>query len=319
MAHARPAGRRISLGLQGGGSFGAFTWGVLDRLLEQDELDYDLASGASAGAVNAVLLAEGLAEGEHDAAREKLERFWKRVSHASPFAASGFSHFAAQSVAAATMELVRVVSPYQFNPLGLNPLRELLADEIDFDRLRAAPPIRLLIAATRVSDGRPRLFTETELTLDHVLASACLPFLQQAVEIDGEAYWDGGYSANPPLRQLVIDTEAEEIVVVQLLPEQQPGPPHLSHEIARREREIGFNASFLREQELVADLRRACAGPRLLRSPLCRKLARLKCHRIVADAIADLGHESAMDTSWPFLLRLKESGRAAAEDWLHTP
>ena len=297
----------ISLGLQGGGSFGAFTWGVLDRLLEQDEPGFDMISGASAGAVNAVVLTDGLAAGGRAEARVRLARLWQRVGHAV---------LAGGTVTAAAVEWARLAAPYQLNPLGFNPLRDLLAD-VDFERLRAQSPIRLLIAATRVRDGHPRLFREHEITLEAVLASACLPFLHHAVVIDGEAYWDGGYSANPPLRQLVVDTNAADILLVQLVPEMHEAVPQLSHEIAKRVREIGFNASLLREQEAVAELRRACEGQRLFRSELCRKLDGLRFHRIAApEAIEGLAQESPLDTSWSFLQRLHQGGRAAAERWL---
>ncbi len=309
MKHQRLDGHSwISLGLQGGGSFGAFTWGVLDRLLEAEGLDFDMISGASAGAVNAVVLADGLAAGGRAEARARLTRLWERVGHAAP--ASG-------TVAAAAVEWARFASPYQLNPLGFNPLRDLLAEVVDFERLRTQSPVRLLIAATRVRDGHPRLFREHEITLEAVLASACLPFLHRAVEIDGEAYWDGGYSANPPLRQLVVDTKASDILLVRLVPEMHEAVPQLSHEIARRIREIGFNASLLREQEAVAELRRACEGQRLFRSELCRKLDGLRFHQIAAPEVIDgLAHESALDTSWSFLQRLHRGGRAATERWL---
>jgi len=214
--------RALSLALQGGGSFGAFTWGVLDRLLEQDRIAFDTISGASAGAVNAVLLASGLAEGGAAEARAKLDRFWRRVSRAGTLGPFGsFGRSVAESAARAALALTPVVSPYQFNPLGLNPLRDILAEEVDFARLRAAAPVRLLIAATRVRDGSLRLFRNDEITLDVVLASACLPHLHHAIEIEDEWYWDGGFSANPPLRQLVLDSRAHDVLLVQIMPESQ--------------------------------------------------------------------------------------------------
>ncbi len=309
MKHQQLDGRSwVSLGLQGGGSFGAFTRGVLDRLLEPDGPEFDMISGASAGAVNAVVLADGLASGGRPEARAKLAQLWERVGQ-------GVS--AGGTVAAAAVEWARFASPFQLNPLGFNPLRDLLTEVVDFERLRTRSPVRLLIAATRVRDGHPRLFREHEITLEAVLASACLPFLHRAVEIDGEAYWDGGYSANPPLRQLVVDTKAADILLVRLVPEMHEAVPQLSHEIAKRVREIGFNASLLREQEAVAELRRACEGQRLFRSELCRKLDGLRFHQIAAPEVIDgLAQESALDTSWPFLQRLHQGGRAAAEQWL---
>src|SRR5258708_5095434 len=241
------AKKNLSLALQGGGSFGAFTWGVLDRLLEQSSIAIDMVSGASIGAVNAVILADGLAEGGPAAARERLARFWTRVSDPSPFGRFGLT-----SATIAAFELsTRVFSPYQFNPLGLNPLRQILAEEVDFARLRRASPVRLLVAATRVKDGRLRLFRNDEITLDAVLASACLPLLHHAVEIEGESYWDGGYSANPPLRQLVIDSKADDVVVVQITPQKRAGVPHLSPDIVRRANQITFNSLLQKEIEAL--------------------------------------------------------------------
>lgn len=311
MAHRADRTPTLSLALQGGGSFGAFTWGVLDRLLATDGIGLDTISGASAGAVNAVLLADGLAEEGRTGARRKLAAFWNRVAHTgSLLRIAAFPTLSAMSAGWA--------SPFQFNPMGLNPLRDMLEEAIDFDRLRAASPVRLIIAATRVRDGHPRLFRETEITLDVLLASACLPFLQPAVVIDGEAYWDGGYSANPPLRQLAIETEATEIVVVQLVPEvHDESAPHFSHEIAQRVREIGFNAPLLREQEAVEDLKQACAGRRLFRSELCRKLDALRFHRLAAeDAMPELSDYSPLDTSPALLDRLYRAGWAATGEWV---
>jgi len=309
----RTATRPLSLALQGGGSFGAFTWGVLDRLLEQNDVAFDRVSGVSAGAVNAVLLADGLAEGGPAAARARLERFWRRVSSAG--ALVRFTHAVGGSAA---LELsTRLLSPYQFNPLGLNPLRDILAEEVDFARLRRASPLRLLIGATAVKDGRLRLFRNHEITLDAVLASACLPQLHHAVEIEGEWYWDGGFSANPPLRPLVLESEADDVVLVQITPEEaQPGVPYLLPDITRRMSQITFNGPLQREMEALADLMEACGRERYFRSRLCRKLQRLRLHRIAAeDVVEGLQRASAMAVGWPFLARLREAGRKAAADW----
>ncbi len=309
-----PAKRPLSLALQGGGSFGAFTWGVLDRLLEDDAVALDMVSGVSAGAVNAVLLADGLAEGGPAAARARLERFWRRVSGAGALARMG--HAVAGSAALALAFSARLMSPYQFNPLGLNPLREILAEEVDFARLRRASPLRLLIGATAVKDGRLRLFRTEEITLEAVLASACLPQLHHAVEIEGEWYWDGGFSANPPLRPLVLDSKADDVMLVQITPEAQKGMPYLLHDITRRMNQITFNGPLQREMEALADLTEACSRERYFRSRLCRKLQRLRLHRIAAeDAVEGLQQASAMAVGWPFLARLKEGGRKAAADW----
>lgn len=310
----RPRQRLLSLALQGGGSFGAFTWGVLDQLLETDGVAFDAVSGTSAGAVNAVVLANGLAQGGPAEARRQLAHLWKRLSRAAPLASLG-----AASATSIALELsTRVVSPYQFNPLGVNLLRDILSAEVDFARLRRASPVKLLIAATRVTDGRLRLFREHEITLEAVLASACLPQFHHAVEIDGEWYWDGAFSANPPLRQLVADSKTSDIVLVQISPEQQDGLPRLSSQIARRAAQIAFNSPLQKEIEALDDMRALCKDAGIFRPAACRKLDRLRLHRIVAEESIDgLHHASASRLDWSFLTQLKESGYAAAGDWLN--
>jgi len=309
----RPRRRLLSLALQGGGSFGAFTWGVLDHLLETEGVAFDAVSGTSAGAVNAVVLANGLAQGGPSEARRQLAHLWKRLSRAAPLASLG----SASATSAAIEFSTRVVSPYQFNPLGVNLLRDILVAEVDFARLRKSSPVRLLIAATRVSDGRVRIFREHEITLEAVLASACLPHLHHAVEIDGEWYWDGAFSANPPLRQLVADSRTNDIVLVQIAPEQQAGLPRLSSQIARRAAQIAFNGPLQKEIEALDDMCALCKDNGPFRSAACRKLERLRLHRIVAEESVDGLHQaSALRLDWSFLLRLKESGYAASAVWL---
>ncbi len=228
---------RLSVGLQGGGSFGAFAWGVLDRLLDEEKLAFDALSGASAGAVNAVLFASGLLEGGREEGKARLERFWRRMSAS---AALGPQGALAMTPLGAAM---RVLSPYQFNPFNLNPLRDALVEEVDFARLRAEAPVKLLIAATRVSDGRQRIFRENELTADMVLASTCLPLLHHAVNIDGEDYWDGGYVANPPLFPLALASKAVDILAVLVTPNAVEGTPLNRRDIIKRLEQIQFNAT----------------------------------------------------------------------------
>jgi Predicted esterase of the alpha-beta hydrolase superfamily len=310
----KPAKRRLSLALQGGGSFGAFTWGVLDGLLERDAVTLDCISGASAGAVNAVVLADGLARGGAAEARSRLEHFWKRVSDAAPPSLFGK---ATDGVGYAALDvLLHVLSPYDFNPFSRNPLRDILAEEVDFERLRRASPVRLLIAATRVTDGSVRLFREHELTVDAVLASACLPLLQPAVEIDGEPYWDGGYSANPPLTALARESRASDVLLVRITPRQEAKSPQRAPAIARRISQIVFNTALEKEIEALRDLCRLCDDKSIGKSSLCRKLRQLRLHVICAEkAIEGLSHENALSLDWTFLTRLKEGGRAAVEDW----
>jgi NTE family protein len=298
--------RRLSLALQGGGSFGAFTWGVLDRLLDEKDLVLDAVSGASAGAVNAVLLASGLSEGGRTAAQQRLERFWKRASDTAPRAQSG------PALAMATS----VLSPYQFNPFNLNPLKSLLASEIDFGALRAKPSVRLLIGATRVRDGKLHIFREKALTLDAVLASACLPVIHHAVSIDGEAYWDGGYSANPPLIPLVSASRASDALIVQIMPTAGAEMPTTSSEIAKRMEQITFNSSLLRDLDALAAMR-TLSTAETGGSNLSRKLQKLRLHHIAAEAEYPLlSQSSALNLDWPFLLQLHDAGQAAADRWL---
>jgi NTE family protein len=298
--------RRLSLALQGGGSFGAFTWGVIDRLLEEESIGLDAISGSSAGAVNAVLLAAGLAEGGRTGAKEKLERFWKRASKAAPRLQSGVA------VAIAT----RVLSPYQFNPFNVNPLRSLLSDEIDFNALRSKSDVRLLIGATRVRDGKLHVFREKALTLEAVLASACLPVLHHAVSIDGEAYWDGGYSANPPLIPLVAATRASEALIVQIIPTAGAEMPTTSSAIARRMEQITFNGSLLRDMDALAAMREfSDSGSK--GSRLARKIQKLRLHHIAAEMeYPALSQSSALNLDWQFLTQLRNAGIRAADQWL---
>ncbi len=298
----------LSLALQGGGSFGAFTWGVLDRLLEEREVRLDAISGASAGAVNAVLLASGMIEGRAQA-RARLARFWKRMSQAASFLPMA-------SVATATMGagfnlFARSLAPHQFNPFDLNPLREALAEEVDFERLHARSPVKLLIAATRVRDGHLRVFRESELTLEMVLASACLPLIHRTVEVEGEPYWDGGYVANPPLIPLALVSDAANMLVVQVTPDKAEHLPKTPREIAKRIEQINFNAT------LNAEIAALKIGKSLGATP---RLSRLRIDQISAqDEFEGLADENAANLGWNFLERLRAAGRGAAEAWIAQP
>jgi NTE family protein len=306
--------QQLSLALQGGGSFGAFTWGVLDRLVEEPELHFDTISGASAGAVNAVLVASGLAEGGRDTAKEKLEHFWRRMSEAAAFMslanAAQLPGMAGIAPAGLSM-LTRALAPYQFNPLDLNPLRKALSAEVDFERLRSNAPLHLMIAATRVSDGKLRIFRNEDISLEAVLASACLPQVHRAVEIEGELYWDGGYVANPPLVRLVHESETSNILVVQITPVKIDHPPTTSGEIAKRVDQITFNSSLNSDLDTLELAAEVGAGP---------KIKNLRIDRIAADELVEnLAEKSATDLDWPFLVRLRDSGRLAADKWLRQP
>ena len=295
---------RLSLALQGGGSFGAFTWGVLDRLLEEPDLGFDAISGASAGAVNAVLMAAGIVDGGQDEAKARLRQFWQKMSRAAALMPGPVP-----SPFGAGLELMfRSMSPYQFNPFNLNPMREALVASVDFERLRRHSPIKLLLATTRVSDGRLRILTNPELTIEGVLASACLPLLHHTIEIDGEAYWDGGFAANPPLLPLIRASQCQHALIVQVTPMTSDRLPKTARDISRRIEQIQFNATLNSELEALK------LGKML---GLTDKLRRLRIGRISAhEEFEGLSSESAGNLDWDFLERLQESGRVAADLWL---
>ncbi|MDO9094009.1 MAG: patatin-like phospholipase family protein [Rubrivivax sp.] len=320
----------IDLALQGGGAHGAFTWGVLDRLLEDERIEISAISGTSAGAMNAVVLADGLMAGGRKGATQGLRRFWSRVSNASgrgpmvPAALGAFfGHWSLQgSPLQRYMDWVgRSMSPHQFNPLDLNPLRDIVASEVDFERVRACDKVRLFVSATNVRTGRLKEFRQTELSADAVLASACLPLMFRAVEIDGEAYWDGGYLGNPSLLPLIAESPAHDLVLVQINPSRREVLPTTAADILDRLNEITFNSSLVKELRSVALiqqlLRLEGAPPGADRAPLFRQVSALRMHRIDADAeLAVLGAASKTNTAWPFLTRLHRIGHRAAHAWL---
>lgn len=296
--------RKLSLALQGGGSFGAFTWGFLDRLLEEEDIVFDAVSGASAGAINAACMAAGLASGGRDEAKTRLHRFWERASEAEP------------ATNAALAVTARMLSPYQFNPFNVNPLRTILREEIDFEALRAKPSLRLLIATTRIADGKLRIFREKEISLEVILASACLPLIHHAVSIEGEAYWDGGYSANPPLLPLVKASRASELLVIQIVPTAGAETPTTSSEIVKRAQQITFNSSLVHEMDHLAALTKLAASEGGA-SPLGRKLHKMRLHHVSAQKeLPLLAEASALDLDWKVLIGLRDAGRTAADRWL---
>src|SRR5437016_1561120 len=255
----------VDFALQGGGAHGAFTWGALDRLLEEPWLRIDGISGTSAGAMNAAVLVDGHAKDGADGARAALENFWRRVSNAavlSPLRRTPLDILLGRwtldhSPVFLAMDLMaRVFSPYDLGPGGTNPLRDILAESVDFARLAQAS-IKLFITATNVRTGRGRIFRNAEITPDVLLASGCLPTLFQAVEIDGEAYWDGGYAGNPTITPLVRESEAHDTILVQINPRERPGTPRSASEILNRLNEVSFNATLMKELRMIALLRRA--------------------------------------------------------------
>src|ERR1700722_634089 len=310
----------IDLALQGGGSHGAFTWGVLDRLLEEPKLRIAAISGTSAGAMNAAVLADGWMEGGAEGAREALEKYWRRISRAaasSPLQRSFFDRLMGRwsldtSPVYVLMDLMsRLVSPYDLNPFGLNPLRGLLDESIDFDRLDRSP-IKLFITATNVRTGRGRIFRNTDITADVLLASACLPTMFRAVEIEGEAYWDGGYAGNPTITPLIRESDAHDTILVQINPRERPDTPRSATEILNRLNEISFNSPLLKELRMIALLRQV-ADPGTGEGA---RWAQMRVHRVVPDMLARVGASSKLNAEWEFVTMLFAEGRKAASEFL---
>ncbi len=316
-----PRSHLIDIALQGGGSHGAFGWGALDRLLDLPAIEVEAISGTSAGAMNAAIFAHGYQKGGREGARAALNAFWGRVS-----AASRFSPFQRgpidvllgkwtldHSPVYIAMDLMaRLVSPYSFGDFGVawNPLRDILIELIDFDAL-ARSPIKLFITATNVRTGRGRVFRNHELSADVLLASACLPTLFQAVEIDGEFYWDGGYAGNPTLTPLVRECQSHDTFIVQINPVNRSEIPRTARDILSRVNEVSFNATLLKEMRMIALLRQV-VDPGNTEG---RLWAQMRLHRISSDLMVTLGASSKMNAEWAFLEMLRDEGRRAVDEF----
>ena len=315
--------KQVGIALQGGGAHGAFTWGVLDRLLEEENIIADAMCGTSAGAVNAVAVAYGLHVGGPAKAKELLEEMWRRVANSGSsmfkpstfdktygngdmYNSAGYMWFNAIS---------QVMSPYNFNPFNYNPLRDILENLIDFKELQLYSKKKLFICATNVKTNRAKIFTNKEITVDTVMASACLPFLFQAVQIEGEYYWDGGYMGNPPIFPIITNTNIRDIVLIKINSININSVPTTARDIADRVNEISFNSSLINEMKLIH------YRNELIRNGILKvdnKANReIFVHTISGyDALSQLSYSSKMNTSWEFLLHLKEQGRAIADKWL---
>ena len=321
--------KRINLALQGGGSHGAFTWGVLDRLLEEPSLDIDAISGTSAGAMNAVVVADGLASCEPqkskvaaDNARDKLEEFWRAVSHAakgSPIRRTPVNRWLGDwSLQGswgyhASESFSRLFSPYQSNPLNINPLRNLLLSVVDFDHVRHCSAIKLFVSATNVHTGRVKVFDSDKLDVEMVLASCCLPQMFQAVEIEGVPYWDGGYMGNPSLFPFRDHTDTADIVVIQINPIERTGTPRTTGEIQNRVNEINFNSSLLQELRSIEFVSKLLDEGSLDET----RYRRERIHLIEnQEALKPLGASSKLNAEWAFLTYLRDVGRETADRWI---
>lgn len=312
----------INLALQGGGAHGAFTWGVLDRLLACGHFEFKGLTGTSAGAINAAVLADGFVKGEADGARAALKDFWKKVSfwgRASPIQRTLFDVVLGNwsldhSPGYLFFDVLsRFTSPYDFNPLNLNPLRDLIAETIDFDRVRACECFRLFIAATNVHSGKIRVFENADLSADSLMASACLPHLFQAIEIDGIPYWDGGFMGNPPLFPLFYKTAVPDTLLIQINPIERHETPKTARDIVNRMNEITFNSTLLRELRAIDFVTRLLEKGHLD----AKDYMRVRMHRIHGgEAVDTLSASSKMNAEWAFLKHLRDIGRTAAEHWL---
>jgi NTE family protein len=316
----RKRSRRISLALQGGGAHGAFTWGVLDALLADPRVHFEGFSGSSAGAMNAVVLANGWVEGGRDGARQALDRFWTAVGNQMPMGMVTQGESDAISLSPAGKLLANwagYFSPSQLNPFDLNPLRDLIAAQVDFEQLRAACPFKLFVGATQANTGKLRVFREGELTLDMLLASACLPKIHHAVEIDGEPYWDGGYSANPAVFPLFYDCDSSDVLLVLLSPLQREDTPRTVEEIEARIVELAFNTHFMREMRMFSHAIDHASPGFLTMGRLERRLQRMRFHMIDSSQLASLQRTETKLLAHPsFLERLREQGQARATTWL---
>ena len=321
--HRRQRGPKVvNLALQGGGAHGAYTWGVLDGLLEDGRIVIEGISATSAGAMNAAALAQGLTEGGAAGARAALEAFWRsvsRVAGVSPLQPTWLDRWLGNwnmdhSVAHFAFDLLtRTFSPNQFNPLDLNPLRDLLVETIDFERLRCCAPVSLFVSATNVRTGKIKVFTTGEISADVLMASACVPFLHRTVEVAGEHYWDGGYMANPAIFPLIYECPARDIVIVRVNPIRRHDLPRTAREILNRVNEISFNSSLLRELRAIGFITRLIDDGVVQEGSLKRVLV----HNIDAEEyLAGLGYSSKLNPAWDFLIHLRDIGRESARRWL---
>ena len=314
--------KTINLALQGGGAHGAFTWGVLDRLLEEKNLAFEGISATSAGAMNGAVLAYGLAVGGRVGAREALALFWRRISDAGRFGPlqpspmdmllKNFSLSASPAFAILGF-MTRIWSPYQINPLNFNPLREVVEKTIDFDVLRRPDcPVKLFLSATNVRTGKIKVFEKEEISVSAVLASACLPTVFQAVEIDGEPYWDGGYMGNPPLFPLIYKCQSADILIAHLNPLSRDKAPYTADEILNRINEVSFNSSLMREMRAVSFVTRLIKENRISDPSIKEVLI----HSIANDELMNsLNAVSKYNTDWDFITYLRDEGRRCAADW----
>ena len=318
--------KRMNIAIQGGGAHGAFAWGILDRILEDGRIDIEGICATSAGSMNAVTMAYGRMMNGYDGAREHLEAFWRRISaygtvlspvKSNPLLAMADQWNQDNNPGYAMFEsLTRLLSPYQFNPFNFNPLRDILEDVVDFDVLKTCPKTKLYISATKVRTGKVRVFKTSEMSLDVILASACLPYLFQAVEIDGEHFWDGGYMGNPALFPLLYRTESRDVLIVHINPMVREELPVQSMDIMNRLNEVTFNSSLLKEMREIAFATKMFEEG-WIKDEHKGEIKHMLLHSIRADEVLkELSVASKFNTDWSFLCHLRDLGRKSATSWL---
>ncbi|TPW26628.1 patatin-like phospholipase family protein [Pararhizobium mangrovi] len=318
--------KTVNLALQGGGAHGAFTWGVLDAILEDGRLEFEGISGTSAGAMNATVLAYGLETGGREGARQALAALWDDISAAggpfSPLSETPWEAFFSPPVTGSQLAfsffdtLTRTFSPYELNPLDINPLRDLLARHVDFEALAESRKSKLFLGATNVRTGRVKVFETRHVTLDAVMASACLPFLFKAVEIDGEYYWDGGYMGNPVLFPFFYKCDSRDVLILHVNPLERDAVPTSATEIMNRINEISFNGSLLKELRAI-DFVDKLIDQGWLKDEFKDRLKRIHVHSVRSDkALSDLSAASKFNVDHRFLADLFERGRETGKAWL---
>jgi len=322
-----PNSKKINLALQGGGAHGAFTWGVLDYLLEDERLTIEGISGSSAGAINAVMLADGLARGGKPAASKRIADFSRAVSIDGSLPTgqrqivdrlfSAFLPYEGTPIATWVEALSRFWSPYDLNPLNINPLRELIERFVDFETIRTSRDLQVFVSATNVQTGRLRVFSREKLSADVVMASACLPTLFRAVDIEGVPYWDGGYMGNPAIFPFFGTTQSEDVLIVQINPRQRLTTPTSAQEISNRINEITFNSSLMSEFRAIDFVTRLIDQGRLDRGMTPGRYRRINVHRIALDeAFRKLTAASKLNSDYDFFVMLRNGGRRAARNFL---
>ena len=310
---------RLNLALQGGGAHGAFTWGVLDALLEDPRAQFEGLSGSSAGAMNAVVFANGWMKAGRDGARQGLADFWTELGTQMPL---GMTQGEGDAISLSPpgkllANWAAKFSPSQLNPFDLNPVRTLLERHVDFEQLRARSPFKLFVGTTQANTGKLRVFRESELTVEVLLASACLPMIHHAVEIDGEPHWDGGYSANPAVFPLFYDCDSRDVLLVLLSPLKREGTPRTVEEIEARIVELAFSANFMREMRMFAHATEFSGSALMAMGRLERRLQKMRFHMIDSSNVATLHRtDTKLLAHGPFLDLLRDQGRERANAWL---